>query len=111
VLGFCWRCVWFCFVCLFVFVVFNLTQTLISWEKGTSIEKTPPSDRQTCGPVSILIVDVGGPRPLWAVSSWGSGPGLYKKAKQAVPEEQARTKHSSMVSTSVPALGSPCDRI
>jgi hypothetical protein len=52
----------------------------------------------------LLVVDVRGLSPLWAMSPIDKAPGLYKQAEQAV--EQASKQGSSTVSASIPALTS-----
>lgn len=45
----------------------NLTEARVGLGRETSIEKMPHqmADRQVCGAFSWLIIDMGGPRPLW----------------------------------------------
>lgn len=64
--------------CVPVLVSVNSTQARVLWDEETSTEEMPVPD----WPIGVWgqMIDVGGPSPLWAVSLWAGGSGLYKKA-------------------------------
>lgn len=54
-----------------------------------------------CGAFSCLLVDIGGPRPLRAISSYVHGSGLHKESSSSKARKQASKQHSFTISQEV----------
>lgn len=56
------------------FLLLSTTQATVIWKEGISTEKIFPEDwyvGKSLGALSSLMIDVGGPRPPWVVTSLG----------------------------------------
>lgn len=79
-----------------VLVGFLSTQSRIFWEEGTSFSKNASVTLvygQVCEVSSQLMIDRGGPSPLWVATSLGRCIGLYKR-KMAIHEPMSKSASS-----------------